>query len=160
MPVRIEDAIPATFERLFDSLTLLHRMRWNDRVEPGMLDGALIEFHREAARRLLDDGLLRLHVLTLGGRPAAAFYGYHAAAETIFYLGGFDPSLARYSPGKLIVAHAIEYAIARDQAHAFDFLRGAESYKYLWGAIDQPLYRRTLSLSGVASGKREASHAA
>ena len=23
----------------------------------------------------------------------------------------------------------------------FDFLRGGESYKYEWGAVDQPIYR-------------------
>jgi CelD/BcsL family acetyltransferase involved in cellulose biosynthesis len=101
-----------------------------------------------------------LHILSLGGQPAAAFYGYHAGGQTIFYLGGFDPALARFSPGKLVVGYAIEYALVHDRARAFDFLRGAETYKYLWGAVDQPLYRRTLSLATATAGERETTCAA
>jgi CelD/BcsL family acetyltransferase involved in cellulose biosynthesis len=149
LPVSYEQVNPDNFDRLFSDLARLHRARWSSRGQSGMLEGDLEEFHREAARRLLDDDLLRLHLLALGGRPAAAFYGYHAAGRTVFYLGGFDPELSRFSPGKLVVAHAIDYAITRDGAQYFDFLRGAEAYKYLWGATDMPLYSRTLRIASV-----------
>jgi CelD/BcsL family acetyltransferase involved in cellulose biosynthesis len=99
-----------------------------------------------------------MHALWLGGHLAAAFYGYHAAGRTVFYLSGFDPAFARYSPGKLVVAHAIERAITREHARTFDFLRGAEAYKYAWGAVDEPLFRRTLHL--VHPNAAEPAHAA
>ena len=90
----------------------------------------------------------------IGFRMNNLAIGYHAAGRTIFYLSGFDPAFARYSPGKLVVAHAIEQAITRDAARAFDFLRGAEAYKYAWGAVDEPLFRRSLRL--VQGSPREA----
>ena len=101
-----------------------------------------------------------MYALALGGHLAAAFYGFHAAGRTIFYLSGFDPAFARYSPGKLVVAHAIEQAIARDAARAFDFLRGAEAYKYAWGAVDEPLFRRSVRLVQESPREAEPVHAA
>jgi CelD/BcsL family acetyltransferase involved in cellulose biosynthesis len=161
LPVSVETVTDASFERSFGALVDLHRARWRQRGEQGMLAGGLEEFHREAARRLLQDGLLRMYTLSLGRHLAAAFYGYHAAGRTVFYLGGFEPAFAGYSPGKLVVAHAIEAAMARDRAQAFDFLRGAEAYKYAWGAVDEPLFRRTLWLVQARhSPDREAAHAA
>lgn len=146
LPIHYEQATPSTFERLFDVLVRLHRARWTERGEPGMLEGDLEAFHREAAQRFLEQEALRLHVAWLGNRAAAAFYGFHTAGKTIYYLGGFDPVLARYSPGKLIVAYAIEHAIVADRADAFDFLRGREAYKYQWGAVDEPIFNRHLCL--------------
>jgi CelD/BcsL family acetyltransferase involved in cellulose biosynthesis/glycosyltransferase involved in cell wall biosynthesis len=160
LPITVETASPQSFERLFDELVRLHRTRWQARGRNGMLTGDLESFHREVAQHLVQHDALRLHVLCLAGRSAAAFYGYHAAGQTIYYLGGFEPSFARFSPGKLVVAHAIEHAITHDHAAAFDFLRGAEPYKYAWGAIDQPLYRRRLSAGVETQHRKEAVHAA
>jgi CelD/BcsL family acetyltransferase involved in cellulose biosynthesis len=62
----------------------------------------------------------------------------------LFYLSGFDPQWAAFSPGVLLIAHAIEEAI-REGQQEFDFLRGNEPYKYLWGAQDSSTWQRTLS---------------
>lgn len=51
------------------------------------------------------------------------------------YLTGFDPAFARRSPGAILYADAIERAHARGD-RVFDFMRGAEAYKYRWGARD------------------------
>jgi CelD/BcsL family acetyltransferase involved in cellulose biosynthesis/glycosyltransferase involved in cell wall biosynthesis len=144
--VSVEHATPATFGRLFDGLVRLHRARWTARGVPGVLPPPLAAFHRQAAARLLDQGLLRLHGLHLGDALAAVSYGYYAAGRTVYYLPGFDPGFDRYSPGNLLLAEAIEYAIEHDQACAFDFLRGGEAYKYAWGATDEPLYAVTHAL--------------
>lgn len=111
-----------------------------------MLSDPLVAFHREVAGRVLCDGLLRLYVLYLGDVPAAAFYGFQTRRRTVYYLGGFEPRFERYSPGTLVVAHALERAVVEDSAAAFDFLRGAEAYKYAWGAADQEVYRRHMVL--------------
>jgi CelD/BcsL family acetyltransferase involved in cellulose biosynthesis len=130
----------ANFDEMFDALARLHRARWMTHGEPGMLPAHLEDFHREAARRLLANGNLRMHGLLFGERLGAVFYGYHAGGKTIYYLSGFDPELERFSPGNLVVAQAIQYAIEHDHARAFDFLRGAEAYKYAWGAVDEPIF--------------------
>jgi CelD/BcsL family acetyltransferase involved in cellulose biosynthesis len=44
------------------------------------------------------------------------------------------------APGIVLFAERIRTAIARGFT-AFDFMRGNESYKYRFGATDQPLYQ-------------------
>jgi CelD/BcsL family acetyltransferase involved in cellulose biosynthesis len=128
-----------------DALQALHASRWSERGESGVLaDPAVQAFHREAAPALLDAGLLRLHVLRLDGAIAAVLYALADPPSSrdprhAYYLGGFDPRHRALSPGSLLVAHAMEQALAEGAA-GFDFLRGAEPYKYRWGAVDQPMF--------------------
>jgi CelD/BcsL family acetyltransferase involved in cellulose biosynthesis len=147
----VEEASPATLAVTFDALVRLHRRRWAERGQSGMLTGRLEAFHREVARHLLQRGLLRLYTLELGGHVAAGFYGFSVKNRSAYYLGGFDPAFSRYSPGTLVVAHAIDRAVADDHAHTFDFLRGREAYKLAWGGTEQPLYRWSMR-SPVQSG--------
>lgn len=142
--VTFEAADDASFAELFDALVGLHAARWAERGEPGVLgDPAVLAFHREAARGLLGHGLLRLYGMRIGGRIVAAHYGFAAKGTAFYYLGGFDPALEKHSPGTVMVAHAIEEAV-REGAREFDFLRGAEDYKYAWGAADRPQRRLRL----------------
>ncbi len=99
-----------------------------------MIRGEAMErFHRQAAASLAACGIVRLHAMRLDGRIVAVVYLWIERGRAYSYLGGFDPALARFSPGAL----ALEYAIAqsfREGARLFDFLRGEESYKASWGA--------------------------
>jgi CelD/BcsL family acetyltransferase involved in cellulose biosynthesis len=140
----IEAADGRNFERYFDAFLRLHRERWSLRGEGGVLDNAgICAFHRKVARQLLNEGGLRLYLLTLEGREAAAFYGFRHKRRTMYYLGGFLPEFKQLNVGTIIVGYAIEQA-AREGAPEFDFLRGDESYKYDWGAINRLTYRRTI----------------
>ena len=49
------------------------------------------------------------------------------------------PWFNKLSPGAILLAHAIERARQEGATHV-DFLRGAEPYKYLWGAEDRINY--------------------
>jgi CelD/BcsL family acetyltransferase involved in cellulose biosynthesis len=143
-PVTTSSATPETFDALLDALYALHAARWQKRGLPGVLDDDVVQrFHREAARALLDAGALRLYAIHHGERVVAVFYGFAHAGTVYYYLSGYDPELERLSIGTLIVAHAIEQAV-RDGATTFDFLRGAEEYKYAWGATDRVNVRRQL----------------
>ncbi|HEY0584168.1 MAG TPA: GNAT family N-acetyltransferase, partial [Chloroflexota bacterium] len=124
LPISVSHATRASFDRHFGEFVALHRARWTDRGQPGMLSPDLTAFHHEVARRLLDSDCLRLSILRLAETPAAAFYGFHAHGRTVYYLGGFEPALRRYSPGTLVVWHALQQALTTDRATAFDFLRG------------------------------------
>ena len=44
------------------------------------------------------------------------------------------------SPGIVLIYSLIARALAMG-ARWFDFLRGNESYKYAWGAVDEPVQR-------------------
>jgi CelD/BcsL family acetyltransferase involved in cellulose biosynthesis len=77
----------------------------------------------------------------LGSEIVASLYLFGHRRCAYFYLAGFDPRFKAFSPGMLLIGHAIEDTIL-EQAEEFDFLRGRESYKYRWGAMDRPTFRR------------------
>ena len=142
--VSYESASEANLDELLTALYELHAARWRARGQDGVLADAVIQrFHRDAARRLLGAGALRMHALRVGGRIAGIFYGFAHQGTTYYYLSGYDPSLEKLSVGTLIVAHAVDQAVA-EGGHTFDFLRGAEEYKYAWGAEDRLNQRRML----------------
>jgi len=129
---------------LLAALYELHAARWQRRGLPGVLaDDVVRSFHDQAAPRLLASGMLRMYGMRRGGRFAGVFYGFALHGTVYYYLSGYDPELERLSIGTLLVAHAIEQAV-RDGATAFDFLRGAEEYKYAWGAKDRMSLRRQI----------------
>jgi CelD/BcsL family acetyltransferase involved in cellulose biosynthesis/glycosyltransferase involved in cell wall biosynthesis len=148
--MRIEAARAGNLDPMLDSFFDLHTARWHARGEEGVLSSPAVQrFHRDATHALESAGFLRLYVLHLHDRAAAAFYGFSAHGRACYYLSGFDPSFDRYSPGTLIVGHAIEQA-SREGATEFDFLRGREAYKYRWGARDRPCYAVELRASAAA----------
>ncbi|HEV7138989.1 MAG TPA: GNAT family N-acetyltransferase [Steroidobacteraceae bacterium] len=132
-------------------LTRLHRARWGEKGGSGALRGELVEeFLARATPQLHAAGLGRLFLLRLGGTCAGAYYGLSDGRRAYAWLGGFDPRFAYESPGTLLIAHAIEAAVA-EGCGEFHFLRGRERYKYEWGAVDRWSVRRVLW--------REAAHA-
>lgn len=140
--VRVESATAQNLDEMLEALYVLHAARWRKRGLPGVLaDDATQQFHRQVARGMLDAGALRMYATRVGGKIAAVFYGFAHAGTVYYYLSGYEPELEKLSVGTLIVAHAMEEAV-RDGATAFDFLRGAEEYKYAWGAKDRMTRRR------------------
>jgi CelD/BcsL family acetyltransferase involved in cellulose biosynthesis len=124
-------------EETMEALFRLHQRRWRGRGLPGAFVGGRVQaFHREVAKRLAERGWLRLHALRLDGQTRAVLYCFSFMGSGYYYQGGFEPALARYSPGTVLTARAIQDAI-HDGAHEFDFLRGDEPYKYLWKASDR-----------------------
>jgi CelD/BcsL family acetyltransferase involved in cellulose biosynthesis len=142
--ITIETPTTETLDDLLTSLFDLHAARWRKRDLPGLLaDDASQQFHREVTHRMLDAGMLRMYATHCNDRIVAVFYGFALQGSVYYYLSGYDPDLEKLSIGTLLVAHAVEQAV-RDGATAFDFLRGAEEYKYAWGATDRMNKRRQL----------------
>lgn len=132
--MQIECASENTFSECFDALVRLHGQRWKSRGETGVLN-PVADFHRDAAARLLSLGVLRLYALRLDRRIIGTLYSFAHRQCVYFYLNGFAPEFSRFSPGLLLIGHAIEEAV-RNGFKIFDFLRGQEPYKYTWGAVD------------------------
>lgn len=142
--VRYEAASPENLDEFLQALFELHRARWQQKNMEGVLgDDVVQQFQREVARGMLETDALRMYAIRLDGRIVAIFYGFALGRTVYYYLSGYDPQYERLSIGTLLVAHAIEEAIAHG-AHTFDFLRGAEEYKYSWGAKDRMNQRRQL----------------
>jgi CelD/BcsL family acetyltransferase involved in cellulose biosynthesis len=141
-PVRFETSCgPARVDEYMEALIRLHQAQWRDNPKKGMLQQERIKtFHRSLARAFVRRNLLRFHGLWLGDSLVAVVYSFIGQQRAYSYLGGYEPSLARYSPGTLIMNYAIEQAVL-EGAHDWNFLRGREQYKYHWGAKDRPNYR-------------------
>jgi CelD/BcsL family acetyltransferase involved in cellulose biosynthesis len=143
--VSLEAAQDDTLDAALELLFALHRKRWEGRNLPGALSTEEVRaFHRGAARGLLKAGILRLWLLRVGGKVAAAYYGFNHRGTACYYLSGFDPEQSYANPGTLVVGHAIAAALAEGM-RAFNFLRGREAYKYRWGAVDTVAWRRILT---------------
>lgn len=126
---------------LLGELFRLHAARWKAEGEAGVLAGADLEtFHRRAAEGLAAAGMLRMHALFLNERAIGVVYAFVRNGTVYSYAGGFDPEFQKFSPGALTIEAAMEHARAAGDRY-FDFLRGAEPYKYVWGAVDRPQYR-------------------
>jgi CelD/BcsL family acetyltransferase involved in cellulose biosynthesis len=135
----------ATAAELMETLIRLHSARWRKRDEAGVLNtDCLIEFHREAAARFLERGILRLHGLKLNGETIAVQYNFAARTSTYAYLSGFEPAWSKHSPGAVLLKYSISEAVT-EGSQCFDFLRKQEAFKYEWRAVDRVNFRLHLT---------------
>jgi CelD/BcsL family acetyltransferase involved in cellulose biosynthesis len=119
----------------------LHHDRFVDRGGSDALHTeALRDFHRELSAIALARGWLRLFVLRLDGRPAAALYGFRYKSSFLFYQAGFDRDFTRHSVGLVAMGLAVRSAI-EEGAREFDLLHGDEGYKSLWARSWRELER-------------------
>jgi len=119
----------------------LHESRWSERGgSDALYSDALRAFHEEISRIALERGWLRLFLLHLDGRPAAALYGFLYGGRFYFYQSGFDPAFASRSVGMVIQGAAIESALS-EGAVEYDMLHGCEPYKFHWANQVRPLTR-------------------
>jgi CelD/BcsL family acetyltransferase involved in cellulose biosynthesis len=142
---------PANIQVAMEELFRLHNARWRRRGVSGAFAGARMQaFHHEVARRFLARGWLRLHRLRLDGETRAAFYCFQLGRRVYYYLSGFDVAFGKYSIGNVLMAQAIERAIA-DGATEFDFLRGDETYKLAWKAEERDTLRLIIGRPALRS---------
>jgi len=132
---RIDVAMtPAEAPEALEDLLRLHRLRWAaEGGSAGIPQGAVEDFHREAAPRLAKRGWLRLYRLHVGGAAVAAVYGLEVRRRFFYYQSGYDPAWAPRSPGLVLVGRTIEDAYGRGLSD-YDFLRGTEPYKLEWAS--------------------------
>lgn len=136
---------PSELEEGFAALLRLHEARWPEGSEFARA-GA---FHRDFARRALERGWLRLWLLELDDRVAAAWYGFRFAGVESYYQAGRDPRLTRERLGLVLLAHSIREAIA-DGMDEYRFLRGGEEYKLRFA--DQGAGLETIGIAGGLRG--------
>ncbi|MFN8487842.1 MAG: GNAT family N-acetyltransferase [Caldilineaceae bacterium] len=119
-------------ERSLPTLFRLSRAVRQTHGEAGAFDdNRMREFHQRVASQFLNNGWLRLHQLRVGDEVIAMLYCFHYNNVLSYYQSGYDPEWYKYSPGSQVIAYAIQRAI-QEGASEFDFLRGAEPYKFKW----------------------------
>lgn len=105
------------------------------------MDQEMKRFFHSVARAMLDAGRLRLIFLTLNGEKAAVLYAFEYKRRLLLYNSGYDPdSYAHLSPGWVLLAYAIQYAIASGY-ELFDFMQGDEEYKFHFGSQSYKVMR-------------------
>ncbi len=138
--IRLEDSADPLAD--LETFIALHQKRWgDDGLFPATPGG---EQSRVFIRRLFElfgqDGPLRLTFLTVGGRCIASGIHFETADCLLYYNAGVDPDARDLSPGVLMIHAYVARALANG-TRRMDFLRGNESYKYEWGAVDEPIQR-------------------
>lgn len=120
----------------------LHQKRWGaDGLFPPTPGGdASRIFIRRWFEESGPDGPVQLLFLTVGDRRIAAGIHVVSGDTLMFYNAGIDPDARDLSPGVILAAECVRYALEHGQRR-FDFLRGDEPYKYEWGAVDEPIQR-------------------
>ncbi len=142
---RLQKKIGATIE-LYDTQCIdieievflkLHESRWSSKGLPGaFIDKNKRLFYHSIANRFSKKNWLSLWFLKINSKPIAALFGFKYCNKFYYLQSGFDPEWSKYSIGQVLLGKVIENAIL-EGCQEFDFLRGAESYKYDWGAIDK-----------------------
>lgn len=121
-------------EGALDTFFRLHALRHGGPTVISRTEG----FQREFAAIAAERGWLRLWLLELDGRPAAAWLGYRFAGAECYYQAGRDPAFDRNSVAFVLLAHTIRTAL-EDGAREYRFLRGDEPYKYRFASSDPGL---------------------
>jgi CelD/BcsL family acetyltransferase involved in cellulose biosynthesis len=121
---------------LLNELVRLHKASRAQRGGDVFSDLRVAEFHASALPELVNQGIVRLYALSIGGQIAAVYYGFQHCERAYAYQCGYDPAFTFESPGTILIAHAMNEAIT-EGAREFHFLRGNEPYKYEWGARDR-----------------------
>jgi CelD/BcsL family acetyltransferase involved in cellulose biosynthesis len=70
------------------------------------------------------------------GEPVGLLYGFVWDGVFAFYQSGWDPKWSAFSLGALLIDQGIRLA-GPAGIHTWDFLRGAQPYKYRFGAVDR-----------------------
>jgi CelD/BcsL family acetyltransferase involved in cellulose biosynthesis len=139
--VTLEKSTPENIEFFLNSFFKLQNDRWKNREATTVLQNtSLCSFYRTVTLNFVNENLVELYMLRIDNIDIASYYILHKDMSHFAYLGGFDPSFSHYSPGTValysIIQESIKYGI-----EMFDFMRGAEQYKYHWKPLTHFNYR-------------------
>jgi CelD/BcsL family acetyltransferase involved in cellulose biosynthesis len=126
-------------EPMLETAFLLHSLRWRGRPD-GSTFGTETgrRFHRAALRRLAPDGVLRIVLMEVAGRPAAFHYFFVLDKTMLVHRLGFDPDLSRFSPGLVSTLETLRRA-SDEGVTRVEFLGGNERYKRELADRQEPL---------------------
>jgi CelD/BcsL family acetyltransferase involved in cellulose biosynthesis len=110
----------------------------------GFMTEQMRGFFEAIVHALAEEGYIRISFLEVDGQPVASSFCFDCWDHFHLYNSGFDPAHASLSVGLLCKAFCIREAILGGKKR-FDFLRGAEPYKYHLGGQDVPIYRCVIS---------------
>ncbi len=114
-----------------------------DPVKEAFLTAAMRRQMRDAIHTAFRAGWLQLAFLEVNGEKAAAYLNFDYDNRIWVYNSGLNGAFRALSPGWVLLAHLIRWAIAHGRS-VYDFMRGDEDYKYRFGGVDRWVWRVTL----------------
>jgi len=112
----------------------------------GFMTDQMRGFFEAMAHSLAEKGYMRMAFLEVEGQRVASAICFDCWDHFHLYNSGYDPGYASLSVGLLCKAFCLKEGILEGKRR-FDFLRGAEPYKYHLGGQDVPIYRCVISRS-------------
>jgi CelD/BcsL family acetyltransferase involved in cellulose biosynthesis len=88
--------------------------------------------------------------LSIDKKVIAYHFGFEYNKKMCWYKPTFNLEFIKFSPGKLLIKRAFEYALLNNFKE-FDFLLGDEPYKYQWANCERNSYCITLSNKSLKS---------
>jgi lipid II:glycine glycyltransferase (peptidoglycan interpeptide bridge formation enzyme) len=135
-------------ETLREDVDSFIKMMAQDPNKRAFLTEPMRQHIHNIAQSAFDQGWLQLAFLTMDGNKAAAYLSFHFDNRLWLYNSAWEWEYRDYSPGWLLLAHLIKWAVDNNLAE-LDFMRGDEPYKYKFGGVDRHIYRVTLSPSSA-----------
>ena len=137
--VRLRDPVEIDLHcgRFFEQ----HVGRWEQTETPSLFrDPAQRRFYRALAQRLAATGALHFSVVLFDGRPIAYHFGFECNGVLTWYKPSFDATLAKRSPGEVLLRFLLEDACGRG-LQELDFTVGSEAFKYRFANRVRRVYR-------------------
>jgi CelD/BcsL family acetyltransferase involved in cellulose biosynthesis len=119
-------------------------------INPTHMTPHFAEFMRDVTEALVPHGLAQVWEFEREGSVVGAYVNFADEHAYHWYLGGFDPEHARLGLGKIAIGHGIRTSIEAGRS-VYDFGRGAEAYKYWYGARDKLLAARVVGHAAMRS---------
>ncbi|MCG8381174.1 MAG: GNAT family N-acetyltransferase [Gammaproteobacteria bacterium] len=117
------------FDTAFEQLIALHTARWRQKNHNHSFQSKqYIHFHRAVIQQLSDINAVQLTYLKLNDQYIAVQYWYLWNESMYFFQSGFSPLYQRFSPGLVLMAYSIEFAIEKGMRE-IDMLKGDHEYK-------------------------------
>ena len=120
-------------------VTFLKLFRESGQDKATFLTARRESFFTSLAKAMAQAGLLRLGILELNEYPVAAVMCFDYNNTVFLYNNGYDPEYRFLSVGLISKVLCIKDSVERGRSK-FDFLKGAEGYKYRLGGKEVNLY--------------------
>lgn len=119
-----------TIDEKMKEFRALHAMQWAEGISSFITDASW-RFHQRLAARWLPQQRAWMPLLEADGKVVAALYGFVEREQFFQYQSGWERSLAKLSPGKMVIRLAVDCCIQRG-LKMYDMLPGDYEYKRQW----------------------------
>lgn len=128
-----------------DMETFLHFFRESREDKNKFLTDTMESFFKSIVDSCSREGTLQIGAMHLNSVPVATTLCFDHRDEIYLYNSGYNPDYRWLSVGLISKYYCIRESILQGK-HRFDFLKGAERYKFHLGGTETPLFRCIINL--------------